>query len=55
MRLFLWRYAAALYRLGAAAVLAGAALALFVHLIAGAVLTALGLATMAVTHARAGA
>ena len=55
MRLFLWRYAAGLYRLGAAAVIAGAALGLFVHIPTGAVIGALGLAVMGLTHRDVGA
>ena len=55
MRLFLWRYAAGLYRLGALAVIAGAAVALFVHLPTGAAIIALGLAVMGLTHRDVGA
>ena len=55
MSLFLWRYAAGLYRLGALAVIAGAAVALFAHLPTGAVISALGLATMGLTHRHVGA
>jgi hypothetical protein len=55
VRLFLWRYAAGLYRIGALSVLAGAALALFVHIPAGAVIGALGLAVMSLTHRDVGA
>ena len=55
MRLFLWRYAAGLYVACGAAVIAGAALALFAHLPTGAAIIALGLAVMGLTHTRAGA
>ena len=55
MRLFLWRYAAGLYVAGGLAVTAGAAIALFVHLITGAAIIALGLAVMGLTHRDVGA
>ena len=55
MRLFLWRYAAGLYVAGGIGVIAGAALALSVHLITGAAIIALGLVVMGLTHRDVGA